>query len=456
MRSLLAAILLLSGCGLRPVERLDVVFDAASDDLHAGELARAQLAAEHGISVAASRHDLVYQWKFRLLRCEILLNSRRAEEVLNQLRDAVPPTPEFAALSARKTTLEAWAISTLGRVDEGETLLTAAHRAAAAAKAEDVLLYIEILQEAWLMRRQHYNEAEVALRATLARARALHSVYSAGGVLVNLGMIRLPPLRYDEAIPYFERAAALAGPQSRTLYSVARSNLAICYSQLGEHDRALEIHLRSVAQNERSGAKYYLQNSLGETGHTFMMKGDPKAAIPYLERALSLASEANRTRDAANWAGNLSECYSELRDWQNAASFNQEAIRLKKAANVLTLYYNVLNAGRIARGSGDSAEAARLDQQAIDEGKTDPAVVWEAHAGLGAVALQQHLPAAAVQHFEAAVNLLEKTRSDVVSTELKLPFLTQRISLYQQYVETLIDQGESDRALAVADCSRAA
>jgi CHAT domain-containing protein len=43
----------------------------------------------------------------------------------------------------------------------------------------------------------------------------------------------------------------------------------------------------------------------------------------------------------------------------------------------------------------------------------------------------------------------------MVSTELKLPFLTQRISLYQQYVETLIDQGDSDRALAVADSSRA-
>ena len=208
----------------------------------------------------------------------------------------------------------------LGRADEGEALLGAAHRAAEAAKAEDVLLDIETIQGVRLMRRQHYDEAEVVLRAALARARALHSAYSEAGVQVNLGVIRVLRLRYDEAIPYFEKAAALAGPQSRTLYSLARSNLAICYSQLGEHDRALEIHLQSVAQNERSGAKYYLHNSLGETGRTYMVKGDPKAAIPYLERALSLASEANSTRDAAIWAGNLSECYSELRDWQNAAS----------------------------------------------------------------------------------------------------------------------------------------
>src|SRR5664279_5802733 len=100
MRALLAVVLLLCGCGMRPAERLDALFDAASDDLHAGELAKAQLAAEHGISAAASRRDLVYQWKFRLLRCDILLYSGRAEEVLNQLRDDMPPAPEFAALAA--------------------------------------------------------------------------------------------------------------------------------------------------------------------------------------------------------------------------------------------------------------------------------------------------------------------------------------------------------------------
>src|ERR1035438_6763515 len=374
MRSLLAAILLLCGCGLRPAERLNGLLDAASDDLHAGELAKAELASEHGIALAAARRDPIYQWKFRLLRCEVLLNSSRAEEVLNQLHEAVPQSPEFGALAARKMELQAWAALILRRVDEGEALLGEAHRAAAAAKADDVLLEIETFQGVRLMRRRHYDEAEGVLLAALRRARTLHSAYSEAGVQVNLGLSRLLRLHYDEAIPYFERAAALSGPQSRLLYSTARSNLAVCYSQLGEHDRALQIHLQSVAQHERSGAKDFLQVSLGETGHTYMTMGDSKAAIPYLERALSLASEANNSRDAAIRAGNLSECYSELHDWQNAASFNQEAIRLKSAANMPTLYYNVLNAARIAGGRGDSVEAARLYQQAIDEGKVDPSV----------------------------------------------------------------------------------
>ena len=173
---------------------------------------------------------------------------------------------------------------------------------------------------------------------------------------------------------------------------------------MGEHDRALEILSQSVAQYERSGAKVYLQ-AFARRGRSYVHGEGGSQVGPFLSGAGTQSGQRDEQyEEAAIWAGNLSECYSELRDWANADTFNREAIRLKSAANMHTLYYNVLNAARIARGRGDSAEATRLYEQAMDEGKNDPSVVWEAHAGLGAVALQQHQPAAAVQHFEAAVN----------------------------------------------------
>jgi CHAT domain-containing protein len=61
----------------------------------------------------------------------------------------------------------------------------------------------------------------------------------------------------------------------------------------------------------------------------------------------------------------------------------------------------------------------------------------------------------ATQEFEAAVRELEKSRSAVVRTEFKLPFLTTRIRLYQEYVDALLLEGQLERALAVADSSRA-
>jgi CHAT domain-containing protein len=413
------------------------------------------LAAEHGLSVADSRHDLLFHWKFRLLRAEILLNSRRAEEVVAQLDEPVPAGSQFAPLAARKLMLEGQAASILGHADRSAALLVEAHRAAEAANAGEVLLDIENIQGARALRSKRYDDAERFLRSALERARALQAPYQEASVLVNLGMIRFNRHRHDEAAGFFEEASRRAGPQLQVLYSLAQSNLATCYSSLGDYDRAIRIYASSVALYERSGAKFYLQLSLGETGHTYLMKGELKSAIPYLQQALSIASEMGNTADAASWAGNLSAVYSELGDWPNAESLNQEAIRLRNSAHLGTLYYNSLNSARIASGRGDFDQAVHLFEQAMADGKDDPSVSWEAQEGLGNIAVRQHQPVAAVRHFEAALDVVEKTRSDLLRTEFKLPFLTRLIRFYDEYVNTLADQKQFDRALAVADSSRA-
>jgi CHAT domain-containing protein/lipopolysaccharide biosynthesis regulator YciM len=334
-------------------------------------------------------------------------------------------------------------------------LLEEAHRAAEAANAEDVLLDIEIIQGLRLRRDRQYDQAESLLHRALTRARAMHSTFGEATALFNLGRIRVQRNQFDDAAGYLEEASRLAGTGSRSLYSMAQSNLATCYAKLGEYDRAIQIHRDSVARIEQSGAKYFLPSTLEETGHAYLEKGDVQAAIPYLQRALTLSNELKRTSEAVVGAGNLAAVYIDLEDWDKAAALNDEAIRLKTAAKLQTLFYNVLNSARIAAGRGDAGTAARLFNQAMDEGKSDPWVVWEAREGLGALALRQHQPAEASRNFEAAVSMVEKTRADFSRAEFKLPFLTRLIRLYQQYIDTLVEQRQFDRALAVADSSRA-
>src|SRR5262249_49044374 len=96
-----------------------------------------------------------------------------------------------------------------------------------------------------------------------------------------------------------------------------------------------------------------------------------------------------------------------------------------------------------------------LYAQALAEGKDDPRAQWEAHEGLGLLAQRRNDLDGATREFEAAVDLLEKTRADLLRTEFKLPFLARTIRLYQQYVDALLARGQLERALAVADSSRA-
>ena len=216
MRILLAAIVLLCGCGLRPAERLDVLFDAASDDLHAGELAKAQLAAEHGISAGGltPRCGLPVEVSPAALRNPAQQRTRRGSVESSARRCAADAgirrlgRAQDDAGSARP--LSCWDTWTKAR-----PLLDAAHQAAEAAKAEDVLLEIETIQGIRLY-------APPALRRSGSRpahcpgARP-HSAFGLpeAAVQINLGMIRVRRLRYDEAIPYFEKAAASGRAASR-------------------------------------------------------------------------------------------------------------------------------------------------------------------------------------------------------------------------------------------------
>src|SRR5215471_7769892 len=106
MRWAAAAVLLLSSCSSDPGAHLDNLFEQARADLWQGELAKAEAESERGLVLAGERHNLVSQWRFRLLRSEILLNRRRAEEVLIQLDDPALSGPPQPQLTARKKMLE--------------------------------------------------------------------------------------------------------------------------------------------------------------------------------------------------------------------------------------------------------------------------------------------------------------------------------------------------------------
>src|SRR5215472_12213138 len=110
---------------------------------------------------------------------------------------------------------------------------------------------------------------------------------------------------------------------------------------------------------------------------------------------------------------------------------------------------------------GRREEAARHYKEALEGGKNDPSIVWglpltaAAEQGLGNLAADAGDAAEAAHHFETAVGVVERTRSDFTRTDLKLPFLNGIIGLYRRYVDLLLQRGEIERALVVADSSHA-
>jgi CHAT domain-containing protein len=453
MKRLVVAIAVLAvaaSCAVDKDRGLASTFEASRMAVRRGELVEARALAERGLELA--QPDSPWAWTFRLFRGEILLLQHQPAEVLPLVSETAPASASFDEVRARQKYLQARLQLTQNRLPDALVTLEAARRAAPAAR--DIQFEIAWFDGQIRMRLGKWAEAESQLNDVVARAAAAGDRFQQARALNDLGMGAIVRGRWDEALPRFERVLSFADLEQLSVYGAALSNAGVCYSRLGEFDRALEIQRRSVRLHTDRGPRSDFAQALAGLGNTLILKGDVRQALPYVRQAWTVAKEANLEADAALWAGNLASANIDLGDWDEAERFNEEAKRLKAASRTGRLEHNTLYAAQIARGRGRFAEATQLFESALAQSESDPGVRWEAHAGLAAIAITSAQPDRAARHFEAALQTIEKTRSELLKTDYKLSFLTRLIHFYQDYIDALVDQGRVERALEVSESSR--
>src|SRR5262249_48792971 len=115
----------------------------------------------------------------------------------------------------------------------------------------------------------------------------------------------------------------------------------------------------------------------------------------------------------------------------------------------------LLNTARIAEAHKNYRDAKRFYSGVLASETTDPGFRWEAHQGLANVALGMGEPGVARGQFEAALATIEETQAGLLKTEYRISFLARLIRFYEEYVDALVADGSIDKALEVADSSRA-
>jgi CHAT domain-containing protein/tetratricopeptide (TPR) repeat protein len=447
---LLVVLLVACGCARNRERQLASTFDQAKLAARRGELTEARAIADRGVALSPPESE--WAWSFRLLRGEVLLLQHQPAEVLPLISAALPAAPAFAPLRARQKFLEALVQRSDNRFADALATLETARQLAP--DARDVQFDIAWLDGQLRMRLGQWTEADTRLSSFIRRAEAAGDQFQQARALNDLGMGGVARGRWDEALPRFERVLALHDLESLSIYAAALSNAGICYFRLGEYDRALATQRRSVTLHTGRGTRADYAQAVGGLGITYLMQGDAQQGLPFLRQALSVAKESNLQRDAGVWAGNVAAANIELRDWDEAARFNDEARTLRIATRIGNLFHNTLNAAQIAQGRGRHDEAVRLFDEVLADPSADATSRWSAHSGLASVALARGQPDQAARHFEAALEIIQKTRSDLLKTDYKLSFLTRLIRFYQDYVDALVDQGQVERALEVTESSR--
>src|SRR5262249_37618980 len=110
---------------------------------------------------------------------------------------------------------------------------------------------------------------------------------------------------------------------------------------------------------------------------------------------------------------------------------------------------------QIASARGDLDRAEKLFAAVLTRPSPDPTPVLEAETGLAEVFIKTGRADAADAEFRKAVALIERQRSQLIRDEYKLSYQASPIGMYQQYVDFLVTRGRAERALEVAESSRA-
>lgn len=428
----------------------------ASELRQRGDMDGALRTVERGLN--ATRHDRSeWYWKLFLQRAEILQQKSGSNAALAALSEEPPPEPRFAELRARQKQDQAYAYFVLGKYSEAAAMLDESSALAVSSHDRARIASVRFLEGQVLIRMGNPQLAEQRIRdgADLARTAGNDEVTAYG--LSSLALLLMNQSRFEDALQALEQEQALikAGYKRGGL-SGSLNNMGWCHYRLGEFDRALADF--SQAEKVASDADDQMNRhiALGQSGNVYLDQHKLVEAQRNYERAAAISAELKQDFWTSRWLANLARVSIQQRDWARASAYNLRALTLKRQLKDTTaeLYSHVISA-QIAQGQGKRAEAEATFLRVAHTGSEDPAPELEAHAGLAELYSGAGQLAQAEAEYEAAFRAIEKARSAVREDEARINFLSSLMEVHQSYVEFLMSHGRTERALEVAEASRA-
>ncbi|MGA3188090.1 MAG: CHAT domain-containing tetratricopeptide repeat protein [Bryobacteraceae bacterium] len=444
VNALVVLFVILAGCGASP----DSHYKNGRLLLRQGKLPEAMREADAGMKAESS-------WRFRILKADVLLARGESNAARQLLASAAPPSDQESL--ARIKMDEGWAENLASNYSRAEALLQQASRIAVGLPLLEATIEYRI--GAVQARQGRMDLSEQTLRHVVAVTAAYHDPYLQATAMGNLGLMFQKAFQFEEAIYWFDKAGAMFQQiGSMNSYYITVGNLGWCYHRLGDSDKALlnfqqaEMHARQI------GDRFNEQIWVGNSGSVLYARGDFRGAAQKFKQALDLAQSlgTDEKDNTGWWYYNLASTWIDLGDFEQAASYNQEALNRRQALADHSDFYPRVNEAHIAAGRRDPrAEALYRGLIAEYHDGLNPVPMLEAQAGLAALLAEKAEFQQADAQFRAALTRLESQRTALSSADNRISYLASLIRFYDRYINFLVDRHQPERALEVAESSRA-
>jgi len=306
---------------------------------------------------------------------------------------------------------------------------------------------------------EKYNEALPIFRAVGNRVGEAVTLSNIGSVYHSLGEMQKALEKYNEILPIFRALG------DRNREAVTLGNIGSVYRSLGDMQKALEKHNEALpifrAVGDRGGEAVTLNN----IGMAYQSLGEMQKALEKHNEAMPIFLEVDDRGGKAVTLNNIGLVYHSLGEIQKALEKLNEALSMRRALgdrggeavtlNHVGLVYQSL--GETEKSLEKHNEALSIFQEVGDRDGEGSALLGIARAEQKRGNLTQ-----ARQTIEKAVSMVESTRTDVTSQELRASYFASRQDFFESYIAILMEQHRQNPAaevesvaLAVSERARA-
>ena len=294
----------------------------------------------------------------------------------------------------------------------------------------------------------NYAQAAQIFERAMTLAQAADDLRSEETALTQLASVHYRQNNYLQSIEYSRRALEVS--KAITLRKAKLDTypqrhigaIANVYYRLGDLATAEQTYLESLALSIEAKDQFNQSSVLSGLGDVYIAQGKLSQAISIEEQALALGEKSANLPNQLGPLNSLSALYRQMGDMQKSLVYVQRALKLLEGrSNPVWEAESLNNLGLVYLKSGEVAKAKSAFEKtlAIDQRTTTPNAIWQAHSGLADAYAQLGELDGAVEHYQRAIETIERVRAKLGGEEEKAGFFQDKVEVYKKLIALLLN-----------------
>jgi CHAT domain-containing protein len=397
-----------------------------------------------------------WDWRFRILRAQILVAQSEPNEALALLKGEIPVSLSSTDVAVRKAMYEGIAYRYLEQSDQALTKLAEAEKLAPSIQPQ-LLCQILIAKAGVFFNQEKYDLAEENYNRGIALARQYGMPEQEASAKAALAIISQKRERLDEAIDRNQKALETARSlKMSALEATILGNLGWAYFVLGDYENALQFYKQGAELSERIGLKGYSRFWYTGVANSYFRLRQYAEAEELAKRMLEPAKALGDAETEVLCLNSLVDVSLRTGRLDDADKYNQEALQLEeKGLDHFGVRQSTFVSAQIETRKKHFAEAEKLLARLGQDPNLETAIRWQLHLGLAELYDTESKPALAEKEFRQSIDSIQAARDSIDPVDFRLSYLSSAIEFYDEYVGFLMRRNRPIDALRVAELSRA-